>query len=704
MKFKQFAAVLGLTLGAGVLQAAPFQECPTQAFLMQDRIAKLYGVDLSTGYYEFLAESLQTPERINGVGFNTFDNYLYGWGYEERTLVRIGDDYTAEFIPLADNGVIPANSTFYVGDVALNENAYYFYRKNSSHGLFKVSLDPESALYLQPERIVNGSQLELRIYDLAFSPIDNFMYSVDRNGLLQRIDPSNGSLETLAQLNVSGTFGAVYFDATGALYISRNNDGHIFRLDPLAENPNAQLFAYGPKSGQNDGARCAFAPPVAPNAPTTDYGQAPDTYGTLFASNGARHNIIPNVIQLGSGVDAEEDAYPFPLQDDLVRDGEDDGVQFVSAITAGEQAVLKVTSSAAGVLNGFFDWNRNGVFDESEATGDLAVLAGEQFIYIDVPFDASSGDTWSRFRISRAGGLGATAGAPDGEVEDYPINILPCECSISYYPSQDDVVTLAYEDLWPLKGDYDMNDMVLYYSTEVISSGSNIFAVRLKGELVAVGASFHNGFAVRLEGVARSNIDQNNVVFKVNDVPVNRDAIEAGRSEAIVVVTNDIWDDIVPMDTCGFYRTQLPCDEPIQWSFEIYVPFDSPVPDTTFESYLFDPFLFGTTGFARNADFSPEQGRGLEVHLKNKAFTEASETALFGRANDRTIPEQELYYLRANGLPFALEIGTRWKHPLEGVEIIEAYPDFINYVLSGGTENKDWYLEENADSTKIYPH
>ena len=53
-------------------------------------------------------------------------------------------------------------------------------------------------------------------------------------------------------------------------------------------------------------------------------------------------------------------------------------------------------------------------------------------------------------------------------------------------------------------------------------------------------------------------------------------------------------------------------------------------------------------------------------------------------------------------LPWAIEIGTEWIHPKEYVDLINAYPDFIDYVTSGGTTNTDWYLLENAVTNELY--
>ena len=153
----------------GSLNAAPFESCPSNAFLMQQALARLYGVNLLTGDYSLLSNNLGTTDKINAIGFNFHDNYIYGWGYEWGTLVRIGDDYQATPITI-DLPPEIFEINFFVGDVALNENSYYFYKKGLDYGLYKVSLDEESNEYLQVDKVINGQALSLAIFDLAFLP------------------------------------------------------------------------------------------------------------------------------------------------------------------------------------------------------------------------------------------------------------------------------------------------------------------------------------------------------------------------------------------------------------------------------------------------------------------------------------------------------------------------------------------------------
>ena len=235
--------VKGILLAIGMtnvgLQAQPFDECPAEAFLIQDKLANLYSVQLATGFYEKSSPVDWNQKKMNALAFSVHDRYLYAFNYYYGTIARIGADFQVDPIPLTN---LP-DKGFYVGDIAVVENAYYLYRPGSNYGLFRVSLDEGSPDYLQMDNIVSGSKLNLAIYDFAFHPDNGSAYAVDRWGNLWKIDVQAGTSVKLSNVGEAGVFGAVYFDVTGNLYISRNNDGNIFRINTNWDYPVAEFFA-----------------------------------------------------------------------------------------------------------------------------------------------------------------------------------------------------------------------------------------------------------------------------------------------------------------------------------------------------------------------------------------------------------------------------------------------------------------------------
>jgi len=167
-----------------------------------------------------------------------------------------------------------------------------------------------------------------------------------------------------------------------------------------------------------------------------DFGDAPESYGTLEASNGARHQVV-NGFYLGTAVDADFDGQPTDAATGDDNDGGDDedGVVFLTPIEGDKVASIRVTASAAGVLDAWIDFGRDGDwFDAGEKLvlyedGSLTSLRsdlqpGQNTRYFKVPRNVSNGSSYSRFRFSSGGGLSPTGLASDGEVEDHAVTLI----------------------------------------------------------------------------------------------------------------------------------------------------------------------------------------------------------------------------------------------------------------------------------------
>jgi len=157
-----------------------------------------------------------------------------------------------------------------------------------------------------------------------------------------------------------------------------------------------------------------------------DFADLPDSYASLLASNGPRH--AASGVYLGnSATDAEADAQPTANAsgDNLNGATPDDenGVSFAGLWVTGQSASLKVTASAAGVLNAWADWNQNGAFESGERIfTDQALAAGQNTLSVTPPAGATAGSTAFRFRVTDSktqGGESPTGLAKSGEVEDY---------------------------------------------------------------------------------------------------------------------------------------------------------------------------------------------------------------------------------------------------------------------------------------------
>ena len=240
-------------------QEVPFN-CDFNAYLFQ--FNDVYAIDLASGNSILVAPDI-TSGNINGAGYNAKDGYI--WGYlssPDKSIVRIGKNFTTTVFTFPE--LTTGNK--YVGDVGPN-GIYYFRAGGTTY--YKIDLDPASATYLQYLGTGTMSQ-NINIHDWAFNAVDGMLYTVEQNtNILYRINANTGAVQNLGEVPVlsgnSYTYGAVYFDLSGAFYVSANQTGTIYVIREVqnltgSNAINSNLFAFGPSSSSNDGARCPTAP------------------------------------------------------------------------------------------------------------------------------------------------------------------------------------------------------------------------------------------------------------------------------------------------------------------------------------------------------------------------------------------------------------------------------------------------------------
>lgn len=200
--------------------------------------------------------------------------------------------------------------------------------------------------------------------------------------------------------------------------------------DPAADNNQMVI-------GLSDFSQCGF-----------DYGDAPNTYGTLL-SGGARHVLGSREVWLGTNrPDGEADgqAGAAATTDDTTTVGgvdDEDGVSTFPACPNNGTYSVSVsasdtrTSGSDGQIRGYIDWNRDGDFaDANEISAATTVARGNadptsySVSWSSVPSNCGgTTSTYARFRYSTdtAAIASPTGQASDGEVEDYAIavNTLP---------------------------------------------------------------------------------------------------------------------------------------------------------------------------------------------------------------------------------------------------------------------------------------
>lgn len=251
--------VLALSLISNGQEGEPFN-CDYNAYLFQYN--DVYAIDLASGGSYRVATDV-TPGNINAAAYNPADGYIWGsLTSPAKSIVRIGKDFSTTTFYVDE---LPTNNR-YVGDVSYTG---MYYLKGGGTTYYKIDLDPASSTYVQHNATESLSQ-NINIHDWAFNAVDNQLYTVEKNSnILYRINPDNGQVTSLGVVPIldgnNYTYGAVYFDADGRFYVSANQTGTIYVIQAVqnvnsSEDMESNLFAFGPSSASNDGARCPTAP------------------------------------------------------------------------------------------------------------------------------------------------------------------------------------------------------------------------------------------------------------------------------------------------------------------------------------------------------------------------------------------------------------------------------------------------------------
>ncbi|PJJ83841.1 LruC domain-containing protein [Mucilaginibacter auburnensis] len=258
---------------------------------------------------------------------------------------------------------------------------------------------------------------------------------------------------------------------------------------------------------------------------------------------------------------------------------------------------------------------------------------------------------------------------------------------VSYYPSASKMATLAFEDNWPTKGDYDLNDLVVNYRYSFTSNASNQ-VVELKGEyqVAAAGASFKNGFGVQLPVAANAVTSVDGQLKSAAPyVTYAANGVEAGQSKA-VIIPFDNPDLLIKNPDNSFFVNTRPDKEKVSngATATVVVKFGSPVASSVLTATAFNPFLISNGR------------RGYEAHLPGYAPTDKANIQFFGQADDDSRPGQNRYYVTKENLPWGISFSEGFSYPIEGANISASYLHFNDWALSGGTSYTDWYTNTNA--------
>ncbi|SHM39306.1 LruC domain-containing protein [Cyclobacterium lianum] len=280
------------------------------------------------------------------------------------------------------------------------------------------------------------------------------------------------------------------------------------------------------------------------------------------------------------------------------------------------------------------------------------------------------------------------------EEESYPED--PYKAYNNYLPATG-FGTLMFEDLWPSRGDYDFNDLVVdYRMNRITDAKGEVVEVVIELLTRAAGAGYSNGFGIEFSGLSPEKVIQVKG-HKTTSSSIHtfmENGLEAGNEFATIIPFDDV--DLV-LTHPGQGALGINTDPKfgfvdlkpqtivltLKEGGEPTAAGPTRLSDLTLEN--FNPFLI------------VDQTRGVEVHLPGKKPTKHADASIFGTKEDGSTAGAESYYRnKENGLPWGLNVPVSIPYLVNKVPITKGYTRFFDWVISGGESYTDWYLDNSG--------
>ena len=226
----------------------------------------------------------------------------------------------------------------------------------------------------------------------------------------------------------------------------------------------------------------------------------------------------------------------------------------------------------------------------------------------------------------------------------------------------------AFEDLWPNKGDYDLNDAVLNAKHEKEFND--------KGKIIkeTFYLTTYQNYVTLTSGLALTL----NTKKEPSNIAMKKMAPESTEAE----------DANFTKDGNVYHLTEDFTGE-LGTTYILEITYNTPL-NSSEELASIQPFIYRQEG-----------DKNWEVHIPMEAPTAKMNTSYFGKGDDRSNSDKGLYFVRQGNYPFAFYLKgadisafeeTILKHENESKPIDELFPHFLEWSISNGNTNRDWYL------------
>jgi len=268
---------------------------------------------------------------------------------------------------------------------------------------------------------------------------------------------------------------------------------------------------------------------------------------------------------------------------------------------------------------------------------------------------------------------------PD-EVDAYPDNShLSADIRVSG--------TAAFEDQWPTKGDYDFNDLVIYYEYILRTDANNdVRSFTYIFDILAAGAGQDNGLAMKLPVDSSDMLGEGTfdaLIVSEGDFPDESAATgyESVEDGTVLRFFSHVFDEVFDTDQTIINTDIEGNQQPVPTVSGTMYFADGVLKAEDLGNLPYDLFLIKSDG-VREVHYPDLPPSGLQENNPG-----------IGEGDDDSVPALGRYYKTSTNLPWALHVPLRWDYPSERNQIIKGYRYFADWAGSNGADHQDWYVD-----------
>lgn len=278
------------------------------------------------------------------------------------------------------------------------------------------------------------------------------------------------------------------------------------------------------------------------------------------------------------------------------------------------------------------------------------------------------------------------------EIKDAEKNAFDGIKSVAYFPSQKSCGTLLFEDMWPVKGDYDFNDVAVWYQIRLSSKKDKNQALEEENEIQDVKKV---EIAVRLNALGGDYPCQFCLQFGEDSDEIKQIEVESkGSGQCIWENEGKKEDAIFVFDWPGIKTERFYNTENVIGNAELENNWVVLTIWLGEEDVDFDDFDF----FIRRTD------NQYEIHLKGYEPTDEFEHAykdIVKENRDSLKQDDDYAYSTWDNYVWGINVPWAINHAKENVDFCTAYDDFAVWILSNGKSAQNWYKMNKSSDKRI---